>query len=94
MFECPADAPLEKLHEVERSDDFEPCQALHLGILAVASGEPTTGPRGYGLAHDGNVSELTNIMVHWVVHMRLGHAKGGIGSHPNNDHGRSSSKLP
>lgn len=32
MLECPPDVPLEKLHEVERPEDFEPCQPLHLGM--------------------------------------------------------------
>ena len=34
MLDCPPDVPLEKLHEVERSEDFEPCPPLQLGILA------------------------------------------------------------
>jgi len=32
MLDCPPDVPLEKLHEVERSEDFEPCPPLQLGM--------------------------------------------------------------
>ena len=33
MLECPAEVPLEKLHDVLRSESFEPCQPLQLGSL-------------------------------------------------------------
>lgn len=50
ILECPDSSPLEKLHEVKRSDDFEPCQPLQLGALDVDWHGKTTSTQGMTLA--------------------------------------------